>query len=38
MYPEPGIRRVERMARPVRMEKTGGWYRVSARGNERKVI
>jgi REP element-mobilizing transposase RayT len=27
-----------RMARPSQIEKPGGWYHVSARGNERKVI
>lgn len=26
------------MARPLRIEKPGGWYHVSARGNERKAI
>ena len=26
------------MARPLRVERTGGWYHVTARGNERKVI
>ena len=26
------------MARPLRMEKLGGWYHVTARGNERKAI
>lgn len=27
-----------RMARPLRIEKPGGWYHVTARGNERKAI
>jgi putative transposase len=26
------------MARPLRIEKAGGWYHVTARGNERKSI
>src|SRR5689334_18697119 len=26
------------MARPLRMERAGGWYHVTARGNERKAI
>ena len=26
------------MARPLRIEKLGGWYHVTARGNERKAI
>src|SRR6266849_4117530 len=26
------------MARPLRIEKAGGWYHVTARGNERKAI
>src|SRR5262245_20994261 len=26
------------MARPLRIEKVGGWYHVTARGNERKPI
>jgi REP element-mobilizing transposase RayT len=26
------------MARPLRIEKPGGWYHVSVRGNERKSI
>ena len=26
------------MARPLRIEKTGGWYHLTARGNERKPI
>jgi hypothetical protein len=26
------------MARPLRIEKTGGWYHITARGNERKRI
>jgi len=26
------------MARPLRIEKAGGWYHVSARGNEQKSI
>ena len=26
------------MARPLRIEKPGGWYHVTARGNERKPI
>ena len=26
------------MARPLRIEKVGGWYHITARGNERKPI
>ena len=26
------------MARPLRIERAGGWYHVTARGNERKLI
>ena len=26
------------MARPLRIERVGGWYHVTARGNERKAI
>jgi REP element-mobilizing transposase RayT len=26
------------MARPLRIEKAGGWYHVTSRGNERKPI
>ena len=26
------------MARPLRIERAGGWYHVTARGNERKAI
>jgi len=27
-----------RMARPIRIEQAGGWYHVTARGNERRPI
>jgi len=26
------------MARPLRIEKVGGWYHITVRGNERKPI
>ena len=26
------------MARPIRIEQAGGWYHITARGNERKAI
>jgi hypothetical protein len=26
------------MARPIRIERAGGWYHLTARGNERRVI
>jgi len=26
------------MARPLRIERAGGWYQITARGNERRLI
>jgi REP element-mobilizing transposase RayT len=36
---EPGIAdKIEGMARPLRIDRPGGWYHVTARGNEGKSI